>query len=373
MMRGVNGGGSRPLRRHGARSALALLACAAGAVAFGGCGLDMFADCSVTKTCAGEASSQAGCPLGEDPSRPSPCGLHVAASGKDDNPGTAERPLRTLRAAVEKAQTQGARPIYACAETFLEPLVLRGGEVIHGGYTCTGNSPWTTQVGVTTLSASANEVPLRVGAEGPTVVTNFKVVAADAVPGGASSIAVIADRADLKLVRCHLEAGLGADGFAPPTEAAGATAGATGKMGLAACTYATVQEISSVCGTVESTGGSGGFGTSPWGKAGRNSSFGKDVSGGQGGEPEEFTLTECTLGGSGVHGSIGAHGAHGADIGTISANGYEGTPGTSGGDGGMGLAGGGGGAALAGAAAAHGVTGAPAAQGATAPAAQGAE
>ncbi|WP_170229625.1 PGRS family protein [Polyangium fumosum] len=336
------------MRRPGASSALALLACAAGAVAFGGCGLDVFADCSVTKTCAGEASSQAGCPLGEDPSRPSPCGLYVATSGDDDHPGTAERPLRTLRAAVEKAQTQGARPIYACAEAFIEPLVLRGGEVLHGGYNCTGGSPWTTQAGVTTLSASAEEVPLRVGAEGPTVVTNFKVVAADAVSSGGSSIAVVADRADLKLVRCHLEAGLGADGVAPPSEAAGATGGVPGKMGFAACTYSTVQEVSSVCGAVESTGGSGGFGTSPWGKAGRNSSFGKDVSGGQGGEPEEFTLTECTPGGPGVNGSMGVHGANGLEMGALSANGYVGAPGTIGGEGGVGLAGGGGGASLGG-------------------------
>ncbi|MDC3961477.1 PGRS family protein [Polyangium jinanense] len=336
------------MRRHSMTSTLAMLACAAGAFALGGCGLDVFADCSVTKTCAGQASSQTVCPLDGDPSRPASCGLYVAASGDDTNPGTAERPLRTLRAAVDKVQKQGARPIYACAETFIEPLALRGGEVLHGGYNCTGGSPWTTQVGMTTLSASANEVPLRVGAGGPTVVTNFKVVAADAVLPGASSIAVIADRAELELGRCHLEAGKGADGLAPTPEAKGATDGMPGKMGFAACTYTAVQEVSSTCGTVESIGGSGGFGTSPWGKAGRNSSLGKDVSGGQGGEPEGFTGIECTPGGPGAAGTTGAHGAHGVEPGTISVNGYEGASGTSGGEGTVGLAGGGGGAALGG-------------------------
>ncbi|MDI1480233.1 hypothetical protein [Polyangium sp. y55x31] len=329
-------------------STLAVLACAASAFAFGGCGLDVFADCSVTKTCAGQASSQAACPLDGDPSRPASCGLYVAASGDDSNPGTVELPLRTLRAAVDKVQQQGARPIYACAETFIEPLALRGGEVIHGGYNCTGGSPWTTQAGMTTLSASANEVPLRVGAGGPTVLTNLKVVAADAVQSGLSSIAVIADRADLKLARCHLEAGKGADGFAPPPEAVGATDGTPGKLGFAACTYSTVQEVSSTCGTVESIGGAGGFGTSPWGKAGRNSSFGKDSSGGQGGEPEEFTGTECTPGDPGPAGSMGTQGAHGVNVGTISTNGYEGASGASGGEGTVGLAGGGGGAAMGG-------------------------
>ncbi|MRG93084.1 PGRS family protein [Polyangium spumosum] len=337
------------MRRHSLASLLATLACAAGAAAFGGCGLDVFADCSVTKTCAGgQASTKVACSLDGDPSQPSPCGIYVSASGDDENPGTPERPLRTLGKAVGMAQAEGARPIYACAETFVEPLTLRGGEVIHGGYNCTTGTKWSAQVGVTTLSASANEVPLRVRAGGPTVLTNVEVIAADAVLPGSSSIAVIAEGSDLKLVRCHLEAGNGADGKTPPSEAQAATDGAPGKMGYAACTYSNVQEVVTMCGPVESIGGSGGFGTSPWGKAGRNSSHGKDVSGGHGGEPEEFTLTECTDGGPGADGSVGAPGAHGDLLGSISASGYEGAAGASGGEGSVGLAGGGGGAALGG-------------------------
>jgi len=339
------------MRRHPLASLLAALGCAAGAVAFGGCGLDVFADCSVTKTCAGggQASTQAVCTLDGDPSEPSPCGLYVASFGKDDNPGTAERPLRTLSKAIEKVHAEGGRPIYACAETFLEPLTLHGGEVIHGGYNCATGTRWSAQAGVTTISASANEVPLRVRSGGPTVLSNLKVIAADATLPGTSSIAVIAEGADLRLVRSHLEAGRGANGKTPPSEPVGASTGAAGKMGSPACTYSTPQEVVTMCGVVESIGGSGGFGTSPWGKAGRNSSHGKDVSGGYGGEPEEFTLTECTAGGPGDEGSVGAPGNHGTLLGTISANGYEGAAGTNGSEGSVGLAGGGGGAALGGA------------------------
>ncbi len=282
------------------------------------------------------------------------CGIFVSATGSDTNPGTKEKPLQTLGAAVAKGST-----IYACAgaSPFTEAVVVDKAVSLYGGLDCT---TWAYDAAnKTALTASANSVPFTVtGAAGSSAVYDFAITAADATTPGGSSIAVLDDGAALAMTRCSLTAGSGADGSggltatgagvvgadapAPPMSLDGCVAGQTGVFGG--------QPGDTICGATTTSGGSGGNGQNqPGGGAGNdalpqpqpNATPGAD---GIGGKPQ--TTAACSNGDTGAAGLDSATpGAGATGLGVISSTGYQGPGATAGQPGGPGYGGGGGGGA----------------------------
>src|SRR5687767_9257500 len=68
-------------------------------------------------------------------------GVFVSSSrGSVEGDGTRSRPLRTLRAALERAiATQ--QPVFACADVFRESIVIQGRVTLIGGFECE-NGTW---------------------------------------------------------------------------------------------------------------------------------------------------------------------------------------------------------------------------------------
>ncbi len=57
------------------------------------------------------------------------CGVFVSATGADSDKGTRENPVKTFKQALMLALAQGAKKtIYACAEEFVGPVEVPGGD-----------------------------------------------------------------------------------------------------------------------------------------------------------------------------------------------------------------------------------------------------
>jgi hypothetical protein len=107
------------------------------------------------------------------------CGVFAAKSGSDTNAGTKESPVATLAKAVELAKKESGR-VYACAEIFEEALVVDGAVEIYGGLDC--GSAWSYRGAEkkTTLTAGADEIPLRIRSVATgSRVEDFAIIAAD--------------------------------------------------------------------------------------------------------------------------------------------------------------------------------------------------
>lgn len=142
------------------------------------------------------------------------CGIFVSSSLGDDaasDVGTKKVPYKTLAAAVAAAGKKKTR-VYACAETFTEPVTVAASTGIYGGLDCTKD--WIYAGGAkSTLTAAADAVPLTLSKTASSVeLSDFEVQAADAVADGGSSIAVIADAVTASFTRCDLIAGNGVKG-----------------------------------------------------------------------------------------------------------------------------------------------------------------
>jgi hypothetical protein len=82
------------------------------------------------------------------------CGIFVSSGrGDDAAPGTPDRPVRTMARAIALAQA-GPQRIYACAETFADPVELPSGIGLWGGLDCANG--WT-YIGTTHKTAIAPE------------------------------------------------------------------------------------------------------------------------------------------------------------------------------------------------------------------------
>lgn len=284
------------------------------------------------------------------------CGVWVSASlGEDANPGTQSAPVASLAHAVALAAGQTGH-VYACAETWSEPLVLPGNMGLHGGFECENGWKYLGPDRRSILATTPDEIPLVVsddGSGGKATVTDFHVEAADAVKPGGSSIGIfVRDTVPLWLHRCEVVAGNAADGLDAVPEEDPASNGADGNAGEAACSAAVSQggiapEASCEVGT--SKGGAGGDGST---MIAANGETGEPASGdpndGAGGLGEGNSPV-CTDGKQGASGSDGAfgHGAVGFDAahtGLLTADGYSADPGLDGQPGTPGQGGGGGGA-----------------------------
>ncbi|WP_437764230.1 PGRS family protein [Sorangium sp. So ce281] len=289
------------------------------------------------------------------------CGVFVSSSGADENAATKEAPVKTLGAALALAEANGTRRVYACAETFEESVEVTGSVTIYGGLDCASGWGWTGEQRKTVLTARAGEIPLVVrggGAEAKVRVEDVHVQARGIEPAaeelaGASSIAALADEANVELARCVLEAGdaaAGAEGAAYETSALG---GAEGNSGGEACSAAASLgglSVTNDCGTPEdesddSSGGAGGIGQENPGGSGTKGTPGATLNGGMG----EEGSTVCTDGIAGESGPEGGSGTGATGLGEISASGFSGAAGRDGTKGGTAQGGGGGGGAKGGA------------------------
>jgi hypothetical protein len=289
--------------------------------------------------------------------------------GDDANEGTKERPLRTLSAAMVKAAAD-AKPLYACAETFNEAVVLEAGIDVFGGLECANGWRWIGETTKTTLAAGSDQIPLTLTASASgALVADFAIEAADAMTDGGSSIAMVVDGATAALVRCDVRAGNGMPGAKgeTPTDSVGPTDPTDpeikGNDGAAACMapdqqFGGAAKENSLCPVASGgpLGGAGGNGTLIEGGAGGAQTANSQTAQGGAGQPstDPMNLWSCAVGmglGGGNTGSNGAPGDPGAgandaaSLGTLSSTGYTGLAGQPGLPGAPGQGGGGGGGA----------------------------
>ncbi|WP_437747618.1 hypothetical protein WMF39_22985 [Sorangium sp. So ce1504] len=104
------------------------------------------ASCDGTSSCHDEAPPESFCleRLAADVLEDG-CGVFVAnfvfGGGDDANPGTREKPVRTLQRGIELARTGRGR-VFSCHDGFYGPLTLPSGVDLIGGYNCLD---WTRQ------------------------------------------------------------------------------------------------------------------------------------------------------------------------------------------------------------------------------------
>lgn len=123
--------------------ALGLLAAVVAACLSMSCG--WYWGCDADATCPpdlGDAGGERACPTDPlDGAVMESCGIWVSSSlGDDANPGTQERPLRTLAAGLALAGAglhdgRGGR-LYLCGEIYKEIVTLAPGVSLFGGFDC---------------------------------------------------------------------------------------------------------------------------------------------------------------------------------------------------------------------------------------------
>jgi hypothetical protein len=330
--------------------ALFALVATAASVHTSGCSVDCHDNLTCGESLAGGAGGAGGSggagPSGCVPSEnESPvddaCGIFVAANGNDMATGSKSAPLATFKKAIEMAGPE--MRIYACAEEFNEAVEIPSGFTVFGGLGCALGWEYIGAQVKTMIMAGPGEVPLRLpGGGGVTKLFDMQVEAADAVMPGGSSIAAIADQADVELIRCELIAGDAAPGEDGDPYPAAAADGPDGNAGGDACSADQVvggNEVTTTCGDGVSTGGVGGVGSPNTANPG-NPGVPKDATNGGGAAD---TGMGCGPGGNGASGASGEPGPGGTGPGSIGLNGYTGVSGAPGTPGSRGNGGGGGG------------------------------
>ncbi|WP_437633176.1 hypothetical protein [Sorangium sp. So ce854] len=285
------------------------------------------------------------------------CGVFASSSlGDDANPGTRERPVRTVGRALALSR-QGARRVYACAEVFPEAVEVPAGAQIWGGLDCARGWAFIGDRAKTVLAPAPDLIPLRIeGGDGLSLVADVLARSADAAqPGGSSIAALVLPGASVTFFRGVLAAGNGAPGAHGEDGGEGpAASGAAGMRGGDACSADVVPgapSVTTACDDVASLGGSGGDGAVGSGDDGRDGlpePVSNSIGWGHAGQGQTVGA-DCTDGMQGISGANGAHGRGAAGHkGMITRAGWQGIRGTDGANGISGQGGGGGGGTLGG-------------------------
>jgi len=285
------------------------------------------------------------------------CGVFVSESlGTDESPGTRAQPVRSMARAIALAQT-GPKRVYACAETFVQPVVLPSGVELWGGLDCSRDWGFLGADKKTILAPGPNMIPLRVEAgSGTSIMADVRADAADATTPSGSSIAVmIMPGAALEILRSQIVAGNGAPGAnGRDGGSASAMAGTPGASGGSACSADVVpggMAVVTRCEGLETIGGKGGTGNITSGGDGQDGQP-APVSNPQGdglGGVGASSAAQCVDGGDAANGADGEHGKGGTGLGRLTLAGWQGENGQDGGDGRPGQGGGGGGGSQGGA------------------------
>jgi hypothetical protein len=296
------------------------------------------------------------------------CGVFVSSGDKGvdaEGRGSKDKPLKSLTRAIEQAKAQN-KPVYACAEEFTEALALDAGIELYGGLDCAKGWSLAATPAKTTLTAGPDQIPLTLKKEANGAkVSDFAIVAKDAMASGGSSIAVLVDQATASFVRCDVTAANGAagplgevpmDDIGPkdnPSDPAIVGNDGTKACMIAGKTPGGAAKDNMFCPSSSGgpLGGNGGDGLRDNGDNGLV--FVEDdhtALGGTGQAAADATL-DCANAGHGRNGKPGNPGAVGdgagldGALGAIDASGYKGLAGQKGGDGTAGQGGGGGGGA----------------------------
>jgi hypothetical protein len=332
------------------------------------CALNPMLECGPFGS-GGSSSTGGGTPIGCDPSKnkdpvADTCGVFVSPSGDNGNPGTKEKPVKTITAALAKGTT-----IYACAGAmpYSEAVVIDTTATLFGALDCTS---WVYAAAKkTALTAAPDAIPLTLAgsADGAEVVDFAITAASPSDPkGGGSSIAVAVDDVAAELVRCDVKASDAADGVKGTTPTDPVTPGQDAPMPdhtrMDACTNPPSllggAPGVTMCGTVVATGGTGGKGgiTGTMSGDGQTGGSGANPAAsppagmdGVGGTGEVGASTMCKLGNPGATGDSGGPGSGGSVMGdALTLTGIANSDNTDGGTGKPAQGGGGGGGAKSG-------------------------
>ncbi len=269
----------------------------------------------------------AGCDPALEPKDAPPCvvneyGVFVdAAGGADTNPGTREKPFKTIGAALAK---QGPKPrVYVCEGTYPESIALTKPTSIYGGFACAswqyaGKKARVAPVG------SGTEALVATNVTGALLVADLELESASGDATSPNSIAVRVASAELKLLRVGVKAGKGSDGAKGATgvaETVIAIAGGdtTTPNGNASNVSTPGAEKRCTCASGGLTyGGSGGTpgATGATGQPDLGGAFPNDGAGGVG-----AGLASCGTNASSGTGNQGAAGAGGDDALSIAGRG----------------------------------------------------
>jgi hypothetical protein len=295
---------------------------------------------------------------------PEECGIWVSVSlGNDSNPGTQAAPVATLKHAIELAE-KGPGRVYACNETWADPLIVPSSVSLYGGFQCDKGWAYVSNLGDpvkdmsycgtshASLIVQDDSIALTWTAVsgGKPFLTDFYVKTQDAKKPGASSVAMfVGDDVPLSIFRSEIAAGAGADGAeGVPGDANNqpAAPGTPGNAGANACGAAVSKGglgPSSACAGGSSMGGAGGDASPMIAADGAAGLPVNNPPAGQGGKGEQSAPT-CTDGTAGADGADGAPGSGGHGEGHMTASGWVGASGKDGAPGAPGQGGGGGGA-----------------------------
>jgi hypothetical protein len=292
------------------------------------------------------------------------CGIWASSSrGDDGNPGTQDRPVKTLSKGIALAGMElkkgGRGHLYACGETYAEVVVLPDGVSLFGGFDCSKGWKYVGFDKRAVIEAPPALAALTLPAsEKESQIADVKIVASDAQESGGSSIAVLAlagSKAAFRRVEVVAGNGAdGADGDDGSHDGQPAQKGLTGNDGADACT---LEEglggavVTTQCDDdTQSSGGEGGDGSELAANAGGDGFPAPDPNPqllGAGGPGQAAALgAVCKGGTNGAHGKDGDHGGGGFGFGRLTKDGYIGVPGGDGTPGKPGQGGGGGGASL---------------------------
>ena len=320
-----------------------------------GCGVDP------GDTSSGGGGSGGGPVCNDDPMEgdaqvPPECGIWVSVSkGADTNPGTQNAPVQSLQRGVDLADESGLRHVYACAETWTDPVVVPSSRSLHGGFKCEG--AWE-RGGVSVVETGPKQIPItfvKVPSSHEPFLTDFVATAADATePGGFSIALFIRDPMPLfTALRCELRPGDGmdgADGAAGDPSGLPAPEGLPGNKGGDACSAAVSEggaAPENACTSGISNGGAGGDAGVLLAAGGGDGVPANSVApfAGKGGAGED-SAPACSPGTIGVFGEDGAFGLGGKGMPRLTVNGPVGPAGEDGKPGAPGQGGGGGGGTL---------------------------
>ncbi|WP_437852317.1 hypothetical protein [Sorangium sp. So ce363] len=336
-----------------------------------GCGAEPFAPpCAEGGTCDPEPSaapSEEECLEGLAALRvQAGCGVFASRSfGDDSNPGTMEKPVKTLARAVALAPRARGR-VFACLDSYAEGITLRSGIDLWGGFACWARWRYYTE-GLTNQPAilySPDEggPPITVVAaqddgegatDGVSTIVDMRVDHKRRLQPDRSSIAMrLEPGAVVEVLRSVIKADRGGggkhgeDAVYVDSQPAYGEIGAIGRDACSAATVAGAPAVTTVCGDLMSTGGKGGDGTPDRGGDAEDGKplpapNSRDAGVGGAGAKDGAPCADGRRGGDGASGAPGAAGQGGR----LTAAGWEGVPGSQGGTGAPGQGGGGGGGA----------------------------
>ena len=284
--------------------------------------------------------------------------VFVAKTGSDSNPGTMDRPMATINAALARAYNTGKTQVYVSAGEYIGRVTLYDGISIYGGYSAADGWKRSSSYIVTIRSnLVANGRMSAVEGQdirSATILDRLTIRTDNASSAGVSNYGLhCSNCGGLWLKNSDVAAGNGGAGAAGGNGSPGATGNPGGTGGPGDCDRnqdggAGGTGGTSTCGR---TGGKGGKGGNYGKNAGED---GKEGAGGTPGGPGGAGGTTGQDGGVGQPGAKGDDGVNGAGgqggsvVGGfwVGANGKDGTAGGHGNGGGGGGGGGGQGGAL---------------------------